>query len=396
MTNTESIRGLFSAFGFRHSSFIRISGFVILVFAAACFAEDPKTKVAVFPLGGTADPIAREKVGFSLRQKIDREGTYEVIDGPTMADLAEGQTFTFDTKLDVPEKLAKQESADVMIWGELNADKTLRVKVFDRRQLDPLPHQLEKQIAQPTDMRFIAESVVEMLEGVKAFEHPNEVAVQHDEVAERLWQENPNLVVNGGFDKGQNWHGIYQSEYYMVKLTDAAPEVDKIAIWRLREGTDMMTKEGLHVPPVENNVLAMNLSKTAAENNGLACLSDAIKIEPNTRYRLSFRYKSDGPRLHVFIKGYTIGKNIEGKEVEREIYRRQVPPTGATNGEWVTIVDELNPQHSAFPVQVLKVDLYAYLQPGMVMFDDVVLKAVGTQTRVAKDKAIKPPATPPK
>ena len=353
----------------------------VFICGQTALAEDAaKPKVAVFPLGGTADPIAREKVGFSLRQKIDREGTYEVIDGPTMADLAEGQTFAFDTKQDIAEKLAKQENADVMIWGELNADKTLRVKVFDRRQLDPLPHQLEKQIAQPTDMRFIAESVVEMLEGVKAFEHPNEVAVQHDEVAERLWQENPNLIVNGTFDKADNWHGIYQSEYYKVNFTDAEPAVDKIAIYRM---------------PGDQNVLAMNLSKTAAENNGLACLSDAIKIEPNTRYRLSFRYKSDGPRLHVFAKGYTMAKNIEGKEVEREIYRRQVPPTDGTHGEWVTIVDEMNPQHSAFPVQYLKVDLYAYLKPGLVMFDDVVMKAVGAQNRVAKDKAIKPPATRP-
>ena len=59
------------------------------------------------------------------------------------------------------------------------------------------------------------------------------------------------------------------------------------------------------------------------------------------------------------------------------------------------VVDELNPQHVAFPVQTLKVDLYAYLSPGTVMFDDVVLKAVGEQMRDAKDKAIKVPVTRP-
>lgn len=344
------------------------------------FAEELKPRVAVFPLGGTADPVAREKAGFSIRQKIDREGTYEVIDGPTMADLAEGVTFSFDTKLEVAEKLAKQESAVVMIWGELNADKTLRVKVFDRRQLDPLPHQLERNIAKPTDLRFITEAVVEMLADVKAFEHPSEVAVQRDEIAEDLWERNPNLVVNGTFDKAAHWSGIYQSEYYTVPFTDALPEENKIAIYRMPGG---------------ENVLAMNLSRYAAENNGLACLSEAIKIEPKTRYRLSFRYKSDGPKLHVFVKGYTMAKNLEGKLVEREVYRRQVPPTGATKGEWITIVDEMNPQHPAYPVQYLKVDLYAYLYPGVVMFDDVVLKAVGEQTRVARDKAIKPAATRP-
>ena len=51
--------------------------------------------------------------------------------------------------------------------------------------------------------------------------------------------------------------------------------------------------------PDGNNVLVMNLSKECAENNGMACLSAPIKIEPNTRYRLSFRYQSDGPKLRL-------------------------------------------------------------------------------------------------
>ena len=145
-----------------------------------------------------------------------------------------------------------------------------------------------------------------------------------------------------------------------------------------------------------NNVLAMNLSKTSAENNGLACLSAPINTAPDTRYRLSFRYKSDGPKLHVFVKGYTLAENIKGEKTEREIYRRQVPPTGPTNGQWLTILDDLNPQHIAFPVQYLRIDLYAYLTPGLVMFDDVVLKSIGTQTRHPKDDALDLPVTRPK
>jgi len=304
-----------------------------------------------------------------------------------MTDLVGDQAFAFDTKLDVPQKIAKDEKIDVLIWGELNtADQgtLLKVKVFDNRQLDPLPHAFEKAIRQPTDMRFVVEEILQTLQDIKAFEHPNEVAVQHDATAEKLWESNPNLVVNGTFDVAANWAGIYQADKYTVKFSDALPDKDKIAIYR-------MPINGEH----PNHVLAMNLSREAAENNGLACLSDAIKIEPKTRYRLSFRYKSDGPTLHVFVKGYTTGKNIHGDTVERECYRRQVPPTGKTDGEWVTIVDEMNPQHSAFPVETLRVDLYAYLHEGTVMFDDITLKAVGAQNRVAKDAAIKPPASMP-
>jgi hypothetical protein len=131
------------------------------------------------------------------------------------------------------------------------------------------------------------------------------------------------------------------------------------------------------------------MSKDTAENNGLACLSDFIKIEPNMRYRLQYRYKSDGPSLHVFVKGYTTAKGFSGKPEEREIYRRQVPPSGATHDKWVTVLDDLNPQRPGFIVEGLRIDLYAYLTPGVVMFDDVILKAVGKQTDVAADDAIK-------
>ena len=103
------------------------------------------------------------------------------------------------------------------------------------------------------------------------------------------------------------------SEYYAVPISEKPPETDKVVIYK------MPTENGGKT----NNVLAMNLSRTTAENNGLACLSDAIKMKPKTRYRLSFRYKSDGPVLHVFVKGYTKGPNIKGETADREIYRRQ-------------------------------------------------------------------------
>ncbi|MBV8781099.1 MAG: hypothetical protein JO353_06850 [Phycisphaerae bacterium] len=128
----------------------------------------------------------------------------------------------------------------------------------------------------------------------------------------------------------------------------------------------------------------MNLSKDVAESNGLACISDSIPIEPKARYRLQFRYKSDGPTLHVFVKGYG---TVDGEE--RELYRRQVPPSGPTNGKWIVITDDLNPQHGHFAITTLRVDLYAYLKPGLVLFDEVVLKDVGVQTHLTNDEAVK-------
>ena len=50
-------------------------------------ADAQKVKVAIFPLGGSADDAARDKVGFALRMKLDRTDIYDAIDGPTMADM---------------------------------------------------------------------------------------------------------------------------------------------------------------------------------------------------------------------------------------------------------------------------------------------------------------------
>ena len=339
---------------------------VLCFVAQIALAQQEKPKIAVFPLSGAAPAELREKIGFSLRAKLDREGTYEPIDGPTMLDAVGDKQFTANTQATELTPIAKDLTAQILIWGDVSADKTIHLRVFDLLQLDPLPHEITKKIGQPTDMRFVVEEVLQTLPDVKPFTHPSEEAVQRDPQAEALWQTNPNLVVNGDFSKPEAWEMIYRSIRRTIAIQP--PAEDEVSI--------------------DQGALVMKLSKDCAENNGMACLSAPIKIEPSTRYRLSFRYKSDGPRLHVFVKGFTAAKGIDGKPMDREIYRRQVPPSEATDGKWVEIVDEMNPQHSSLPVQALRVDLYAYLDPGTVMFDDVVLKAVGKQTHKANDDAI--------
>ena len=349
---------------------------------------DAKPRIAVFPLGGDGRADLRERTAFSIRAKLDRQGRFEVIDGPRMQEITAqmGTSVDFGTTLDSLKPAADALEADVLIWGELarQADGATkwRVHLVDRR-VGGNAKEVEKVIKDPTDLRFAVEEALAVLPQVAGFEHPNEDAVRRDPVAEELWKKNPNLVVNGDFSQPGKWQGIYQAQKYEVVTQDRPPEVDKVVIQRVTEGN------------ATNKVLVMNLSRTCAETNGMACLSEAIKIQPKTRYRLQFRYKSDGPVLHVFVKGYTLFSDINGELVERENYRRQVPSTGGTGGQWVTIEDELNPQHVQYAVQTLRIDLYAYLTPGSVMFDDVVLKAVGEQTRDARDGAIKAAATRP-
>ena len=277
--------------------------------------------------------------------------------------------------------MAIDAHAAVLMWGQLDTTgdvTTLKINVLDNRQPHAKPVEIDKHWSDPTEVRFQLEQLLATLPNVE-FEHPVESSVTDDPTARALWAKNPNLVVNGAFTEPGHWNGIYQSEKYPVQISNQPPDTDKVSI--LRGGG-----------PEKQNVLAMNLSLDDAQNNGLACLSDAMKIEQNTRYRIQFRYKSDGPTLHVFVKGYTLAPDAAtGQPTMREAYRRQVPPSGPTDGRWVTVVDDLNPQsHQGFAITELRVDLYAYLGAGHVLFDNVQLKAVGAQTHHPHDDAMKP------
>ena len=94
--------------------------FVGLALSATAAADKPR--VAVFPLAGTAPAAQREQVGFSIRAKLDRDGHYDPIDGPTMDDLAAGRTPPLETSPEELKALAKSESPAVLIWGEVDGD----------------------------------------------------------------------------------------------------------------------------------------------------------------------------------------------------------------------------------------------------------------------------------
>jgi hypothetical protein len=369
---------------------------IILFFFSAAFADPPatqpdadadaqKVQVAIFPLGGNADDSARDKVGFALRMKLDRTDTYNAIDGPTMQDMAGDQAIDVSTPPKAIEDLAADAHASVLMWGQADTAgdvTTLKLNLLDLRQPHPKPVEIDTHWSDPTQVRFRLEELLSTLPDVE-FEHPVETSITDDAAAKALWAKNPNLVIDGIFADPGHWDGIYMAEKYSVGVSDKLPDVDKVSI--LRAG-------GLD----KRNALAMNLSLGDAQNNGLACLSDAIKIEPNTRYCIQYHYQSDGPMLHVFVKGYSLVPDAAtGKPTMREVYRRQVPPSGATGGKWTTVVDDMNPQnHQGYPVRELRVDLYAYLNAGTVLFDDVQLKAVGEQTHHPHDDAMKPTPKP--
>lgn len=351
-------------------------------------AEVPaRPRVAVFPLAGDSAADLRERVGFAIRTKIVRDGTYDVIEGVTMAELAAGGPALASKPADVA-KLVAHEKPAILIWGEIVGGTPeslrgamIRVKILDLRQLGAKPVVVENKIAEQSAIRFATEEIIATLAGVGPVRRPNERVVIDDENSRTLWEKNPNLVGNGDFSDAGGWDAIFHAERYRIGVSTKLPAIDKIGIYAPATGAD-----GESSP-----VLAMVLSRDAAENAGLACLSDPIRIQPGRRYRISFRYKSERPMTLVFVKGYTTGKDIKGRPAERECFRTQVPAAGEADGQWHTIAADVNPYHPSFQVETLRVDLYAYLHPGVILWDDVVVKEIGPLTKQPDDAAIEKP-----
>src|ERR1700683_4646875 len=134
-----------------------------------------KPVVAVFPLGGTSDQALRDRIGFSIRAKLDRDGTYEPLDQFAMKDLASAATepLSADTSTDTIKTLATDSGAVVLIGGDCspaNGQDDLRLEVLDLRASPPTPRSFEETIADSTQVRFVVEKFLQTLPGIAPFE----------------------------------------------------------------------------------------------------------------------------------------------------------------------------------------------------------------------------------
>jgi len=356
---------------------------ILIVVAAVVVAvadQSPqKPRVAVFLLAGSADPDVRDRCAYSMCIKLDRDGAYEPIDGPAMADLAANAAspITFDTAADAVQNLAAPEHPALLIWGQIDAlpGKTgrLRIRILDLRDPVRRVRSIERDIDQPTDLRFVVEDILMTLPGVKAFAHPQEQAVHHDAPSDAAWAKNPNLLVDGDFSQEDHWQPLYMPGQTGLRFDAAPPATADHAVIVHSGG--------------EAGVLAMNLSADAADGDGVACVSEAIQIDSAARYRLQFQFRSDGPEQRVFVNGYTAGRGLAGQSELRAVYRRQVPGGGATGGKWITVECDVSPHNAEYPVQYVKIELAIYRQPGTAMFRDVQFKEVGRQTAATTQSA---------
>lgn len=185
----------------------------------------------------------------------------------------------------------------------------------------------------------------------------NILAWTDDTSVEERWKTGKNLVANGDFTYGQ----------------------DGPANWDpLPAGIIWVARPGARDP--RDKCIRMDVTREVAETAGAIYYSQAFDIEEGATYRFSVAVKTEGPSPKVFIKTYAdfaaaAGFDAQSREVYRAPLHVKVPPIDRTG--WHTYTRDFVPYTgNENRPRSCRVMLYAYLQPGVIYWDDVAIKKI--------------------
>lgn len=205
-----------------------------------------------------------------------------------------------------------------------------------------------------------------------------------DALAEKAWQENPNLVTGGDFERGVRGVPTGWNPGWEAGDVDQYERLGNVVKWLPEHGNP------------QNRVIRFTLSKGLGDSTGVAYYSKGFfPIEEGAKYRFQCRWRSNGPKVVVFIKCYDEIDTVYRREGERpaaapgmrstryipkvgqvrEVYRSQQNCYGEKNA-WNTQTEDFTPKHTKYTPRWGRVMLYAYLDAGVVEFDDVVVKQI--------------------
>ena len=177
------------------------------------------------------------------------------------------------------------------------------------------------------------------------------------ESEEVLWKTAENLVKNGDFAFGQvdpaNWDPL-KSGVSWIPNPDPKDKTDKC--------------------------IRMDVSRDIAETTGMIYYSHPFAVEEGATYRFSVAARTAGPSLKVFIKCYDLFPEKWGfAEQPREVYRAplHVYLPDDNRAGWNTYKRDFVPYTGGVNhPRSCRVMLYAYLRPGVVYWDDVVIRKI--------------------
>jgi len=205
--------------------------------------------------------------------------------------------------------------------------------------------------------------------GVQGLAGSRQVLVDADRIADNIttwldtetpegrWKTGANLVRNGDFTHGQDTPADWDPLPAGVTWVKHPKPKDK-----------------------RDKCIRMDVNRKIAESYGMIYYSKPFAIEEGATYRFSVAAKTARPDLKVFIKCYQqFDEKWDFKAQAREVYRAPLhvyTPEDNKTG-WNTYTRDFVPytgnrNHPRF----CRVMLYAYLRPGVVYWDDVVIKKI--------------------
>ena len=339
-------------------------------------------------------------VGQMVWKKLEREQQFLIPE--SMFDIrdictAGGIEITPDTPLENVEQVVRRDfDADVAIWGRVERAPGHEWEVYDLtvKCVDFTASLKPRVIYEKTGVRTNSVSEIphlyikEMLDALYGREPGGPEPV--DPAAEENWKNNPNLVQGGDFQTG----------------ADGVP-----GGWESRGGQERESLGGLvrWIPEngsdAGNKVIRFTFDESVGNGYGVMYYSKPFPIEAQAKYRFQCRYRTNGPKIIVFIKCYdrmeSVYKKVQTDQPSpgpkrgdedgltesaasenesptgepRECYRSQQNLKGPKNA-WNLHAQDFTPRHTKYTPKSGRVMLYAYLGAGVVEFDDVVLKQI--------------------
>ena len=180
-----------------------------------------------------------------------------------------------------------------------------------------------------------------------------------DPVAEENWKKNPNLVA-GDFEQRQRRRaqGLGQSGRPAARAAGRAGPLDG------RGGQSRQQGHPLHARPERRRERRRDVLQRLLPRRGGREVSLPVPLAVRRAGR-------EG--LHQVLRRQRTEERR--RERRREVYRSQQNLKGP-NGTWNTQTEDFTPKHTKYSPKWGRVMLYAYLSPGVVEFDDVVVKQI--------------------
>jgi hypothetical protein len=364
----------------------------IALSAATVFAEDHKKVLIPFDFVSKFDDGRYgQMMGDMIWKKINAEGGFILPESMLdVRDYCQSRHIqpSPDDSLEKIKKIVKEGfDGQIGVWGSVERAPEAKGEIYDLVikcvdfSIEPEPKVIYETKSRTKSVSEIPHLYVKQMLDALYHRRPGDT-YPVDPTAEANWNKNPNLVVGGDFQTGA---GGLPKGWESVGGQKREP-LGGLVQWAAEEGNP------------KSKIIRFKFDSSVGDEEGVMYYSEYFSVQEGAKYRFQCRWKSDGPKVKVFIKCYdevntpyqknsdepaasvtsrngSKDQSLPEPAQRREVYRSQQNLDGPKNA-WNTHTEDFTPKHAKYSPKWGRVMLYAYLGGGVVEFDDVVVKQI--------------------